>query len=486
MAIRFRRSLLRTLPLLLALAGCEPASPDEAGPALVSETADIRIANSLTTQALVLNAISTNPTANGLLATNKLSTLFAPVGGSTYLRRQLRDPDAQKFMEYLVGCALATGQNLSWFDPLTSSTQVWHGSAGLCPEWATLSPPSDACLNRVSACILARNNAQGRRVELSLRGEVWGSPGVFSLEPVTVPADHDPNTSQRLASVDACAVPTQGASRDCGWRLDAIGRCQPGAPVSVGAGGAESCPGPALGSTTGARTVLRVCEGTVGCDSGAARFLDESAGSCAGTDPVVTFTCPADGYFSVMEAPWDSATTGSANVAVTSTWLASYGLSEAQVFGVREGAFYGNLFNPDALGAHVEVREGKQGRYEVVGKDAVVKGSVYKEMYSCYDPGWQNGAAYATHRVCALPSSGSNCAATVVGSCWNPSVPSASKCATQDGSQVWGDGDFEACRDTGGEAWMEPVTVFLHHPCDVSTRQPPELCMRQTASKTER
>ncbi|MBU8895169.1 hypothetical protein KRR26_06110 [Corallococcus sp. M34] len=483
MPVRFRDSLMRgALSLLLALAACGPTAPSEAEAELGTQRADIRIANSLSTDALVLNAISTNPQANAMLSTDSLKALFDPLTGAQYLRVQLRDPDAQKFMEYLVSCALPQGHDIPWYDPLTSTTRWWKGKAGLCPTWETQSP-STACLRRVSGCILARNNALGRRVELSMRGEVASlTGGGFPLEPVTAPAEYDPDTAQKLSSFSACATATQGVSRDCGWRGDAVGRCQPGATVSVGAGGAAACPGPALGASTGTRMVLRVCEGPVGCDENTNRFIDESEGSCSGSDPVVTFECPSNGYFSVMTGPWDSGAAGLTAVVASSAAPVQYGLSEAQVYSVREGAFYGNLFVPKALATKVEVvvhRQGDQVSYEVVGDDAVVPGAIYKQMFSCYDPSWVNGAAYSTHRVCALPASGANCATTVVGPCWGNSETSAGKCASQDGSMVVGDGDFEQCRDINNAVWKEPVTTFLHMPCDPTSTSPgAELCKR--------
>ena len=74
MALRSPPFLLRTLGLALPLlAGCEPLAPiQEATPGLATHAAEVRIANSLTTQALLYNAISTNPIANKLVATSPL------------------------------------------------------------------------------------------------------------------------------------------------------------------------------------------------------------------------------------------------------------------------------------------------------------------------------------------------------------------------------------------------------------------------------
>ncbi|NVJ27856.1 MULTISPECIES: hypothetical protein [Myxococcus] len=465
--------------LFVVLAGCVGGEgvPSSLPEAEVGESqAEIRIANSLSTDALVLNAIGTNPVANGLLATSRLTALFSAAGGDPRILKQLHDPDAQKFMEYLVSCALGPNQVLWYYNPRgpTPGPRVWGGKAGLCTSWLN-SAPSEACLNRVSGCLLSRNNALGRRVELSIRGEVPGDASIFYLEPVTKPAEYEPSTASKLVSFGPCSEQTTGAQRDCGWTADGIGTCVPGTPVSVGAGGAASCPGPSVGSSSGAQMVLRVCSGVVGCDSSGSTNLGEGDGSCSGSDPIVSFTCPAGGYYSVMTAAWDSDEVGVATVAVLDTLRSRYALSEKQVFAVREGAFYGNIFEPEALATKVYVEEirggnGEPSRFVVKGDDAVIKGAIYRKMYSCYDPSWGNGSAYSTYRVCALPGSGANCAATVAGPCWD-TANEAGKCAVDDGPMVRGDGDYEECEDIHGLLWTEPVTTFLHDPCGpVSSR----------------
>lgn len=461
--------------LLIALGGCGPALSGEEGSELQTREDEIRIPNSLTTQALVFNALSTNKLANKMLGTRSLQQLFTPTGSNEYIQNQLWDPHAQQFMHYLVSCALATGQELPWSNPLTGTGEVWHGKLGLCPEWASTTP-SMSCLERVSSCLLARNNAFGKRVELSVRGEHPTNPSVFHLEPVTRPTEFDPSTSLREASFSACTPGTLGVTRDCGWAVDAIGACTPGNTVRLGAGGQapDLCTGATLGASTGARMMVRACEGIAGCDEGNERLLAQSEGSCGTLAPAVAFTCPATGYFSVMTAPYDSTQLGTATVEVSN---ATYNLSEAQVFGVREGAFYGTIFDPEALAAEIHVVKGR-----VIGRDQVVHGSVYRRMYSCYDSAWTNSSGASAHRVCALPSSGSNCAAKVTGACVMPgqrSFPS-SMCEKDDGTQVVGDGDFEECRDNSGEQWNAPITVYLNGACDVvGDYDQPRLCGRK-------
>lgn len=469
--------------MLLGAPGCQSEPPEEAWePASGTVERELRVANSLTTKALVLNAISTNPTASDLLIGGGLAALFHPITGDAYLQLQLRDVDAQSFMSYLVGCALPAGNTITWKDPLTLTTRTWEGKAGLCPQWE-LGAPSSTCKNRVSACLLARNNALGRRVELSMRGEDPLQPTLFSLESQTRPVEHDPDHG-RVPSYDACTTAQSGVGRDCGWKGDFIGRCIPGQTVRLGAGGRapDQClSGPALGTWSGARMMLRVCEGNIGCDSGDTRYLGQSQGTCLATNAAVTFTCPASGFFNVMSAPYDSTLTGNVTVAVETGTSAGtlYRLSEKAVYRLREGAYYGNIFDSKALAAKVYVEESGK----IVGKEQTVQGSVYKKMFSCQAPEWSNDAAYASHRVCALPGSGANCAARVVGDCVNYTNSLASKCGKEDGTVVLGDGDFEECYDSTGTLWTEPITVFLYEACGLTPGTSPDLCSWRSTKK---
>lgn len=481
MSARIPASLLRSLPLLVSLAGCQPEleGSEEVGPSLEAQESEIRIVNSLTTQALVLNAITTNPTANAMLGTSALGPLFDPLVGNTYLRNQLRDPDAIKVMEYVTSCALSSSQTLKWKHPVTGAVANWQGKLGLCTSWHG-SAPSPECLSRVSACVVARNNAYGRRVELSVRGELPGNLDGFLLEPKTSPTEYDPNTSQHVPSFNACGTASQGVSRNCGWTMDYIGKCQPDEQVRLGAGGVapDQCQGGhALGASTGSRMMVRACAGIAGCDSGGSRFLAQSEGSCGATAPAVSFTCPAEGYFNVMKAPFVSTQAGTVEVDVEPETSArtAYALNEQEAFPVREGAFFGTIFDPEALAVTVEVVKG-----EVKGKTAVVTGAVYQRMYSCYDAEWDEGLANATHRVCASPGAGENCAATVLGTCVAPvdNEDLGSVCSTSDGSMVHGDGDYEVCSDSDATIWYQPVTVFLNAACDLMPAGTPDLCAR--------
>jgi hypothetical protein len=459
--------------LLAMLGGCEHSSVEEEEPPLMADEEAIKIVNSLSTQALVFNAISTNVQANDLMRRNPLHTLFTHNGGMSHIRQQLRDPGAREFMEYLVGCALDSSQTLTWSSANANYQGTWKGKLGLCTEWK-FNKPTTACLNRVSACLLARNNAFGLRVKLSLRGE-HPDAGVFALSPVAYPADFDPSTQQSPASLSSCGMgpqPAGDAGRDCGWSADFIGRCRPGQTVRLGAGGQapDQCDaGTPLGSNDAGMSdggvMVRVCEGIASCDSTSPRLKAASDGSCGTSEPAVSFTCPASSYFNVMKASRDTLPLAGATVGVEPSTDAgtSYPVSEQQVYRYREGAFYGNLFKPDRL--EVDVTALEDGGVTIKQADGgawsgSLPGSVYRDMYVCPDPAWTQEAAYATHRVCALPSTGANCAARVLPNC-------QVQCETSDGTQQPGDGDYERCHGPADELWTEPVTVYLHAPCDL-------------------
>ncbi|WP_428264685.1 hypothetical protein [Haliangium sp.] len=145
--------------LTLALAACKPIPPAEDPEDTPPET-DAMTFNAMTFNSLMLDhdlAIGDTPLAE-VVAT-----------GSAFEPHLSNDPYALEFMEYLVSCALPTGDALTWTDSTGTVSETWPGDLGLCPAWKT-DKPDEACQELVSACLLTRVNAYGEKVELSLRG----------------------------------------------------------------------------------------------------------------------------------------------------------------------------------------------------------------------------------------------------------------------------------------------------------------------------
>jgi hypothetical protein len=131
---------------------------------------------------LRLNALTTNASAVGRMIRQPLHSRVydSRQGGSVhpgpYLIDQLCDPYARQVMKRVVECALAgstqnaPAQEVTWGHAGLGLSETWQGSIGLCPEWHTGLPGGD-CLERVSACVLARLNEEGQTVSISMRGQ---------------------------------------------------------------------------------------------------------------------------------------------------------------------------------------------------------------------------------------------------------------------------------------------------------------------------
>lgn len=434
----------------------------------VGGTHPIRWSNGLRTEDLRFNALSANPRANPRMVEVPLSTAtYNLQSGDPILREQLEDPAARAFFGYVVSCALSANQQVQWQDGQGNAYQ-WQGRLGLCPGWAQ-GPASVQCQRWVSACVLARNNAEGRRVLISGRGQHPASTQAFSPQPQVSVDPYLPGVQVPTASALPCQVPEQGVHRNCGFRLEYVGQCQPGQQVQVGAGGVPvgaACGTGPLGQTLAGTAVLRVCSGLHACN--AATALAQSEGTCGSFLPAVAFTCPASGAFSVLSAPFSSTQAVQVQVAVSG---ATYPASESQLFSVREGAFFGNLFGPGALAPGVDVHVAQGVLHRLI---PAVAGSVYPKMYACHDPGWTAVEAWSTSRLCTQP--GVSCVAQPLGAC-NATVQVAGyvglRCQLDN---VGGSGGYGQCQGLGEEPFTEVVTPWLNQPCDVVGN--PSACLR--------
>jgi hypothetical protein len=463
------RCALLAIVATLGLVGCAAESADVPSADLVGAVEPEGFTpNSLHALALTRNALIANPDANPLMPGMPLNTASYSDAGPFH--DQLRHQDTREMMSYLVSCALSPGQTVSYTETATGTTYgPWEGKLGLCPAWYTGSA-SLQCQETVSACLLARVNAFGFKIPLSIRGQ-----GATSL--ATAPSfptvEFTKNASTISSFVDCTA---SGPARNCGYVANYVGTCTPGTSVGVGAGVAPpgSCGTGPLGSSVG-NTVLRVCNGITGCDHGSSDVLAESGGSCGTTRPSVTFSCPSSGNFAVMSGPQVGGGAGVATPAATLTGGTAYPATEQSVFPWLEGAFFGNLWSPGGLNADIHSGQNhvdKGGNFTAAAPILLSSGSIFLQMFACSGVAWTQADAYDEDRICAggfsVPT---NCAATPKGACSTsmsavPACPTTHICSVL--HTVPGSGDYDDCSSSAIKTWHNPITVYLNQPGDVS------------------
>jgi hypothetical protein len=397
--------------------------------------------------------------------------------------------DTRKLIEYLASCALDPCETVSASHTLPTGGKdelVLTGELGLCGdkynEWTkgqtganrdTLwrsQAASDGCKERVTACVLARVNAFGASVRISMRGD-----GMTLADEVPVDTLFREGGGTPIHSFATCrdrGITSTLASRNCDWAARHVGRCSRGragtTPRTV---------------TVTARGRIRVCEGVYGCDDPAAtagaRDLTPLYGANntplpsppryggwqleTGTDSV-TFTCPNNGpvvggeqtgYYAVMvdaiAKPKPTVTTSS-----PASPLDMYPGSEAVVFPYREGAFYGTLFTRPA---------GPTGH-------TVASNMLSGNQYACYSSMWTEGQAHLADRLCArVTASTPQCFVNVPRPCESsPAVQG--RCTPVSGLSARVE---DSCQER--QQWQLPYTTYLNHPCDLASGE--ERCLAQ-------
>jgi len=463
-----RLSLAPRLTLALAVtasAGCLALEePEETGTAASPQV----MLNQVMLNQVMLNGLTgTISNLEALISSPLASKTFSPVGP---LPHALMDPDARTFMTYLVSCALTGEDVITWTHPLYGHHYKWQGALGRCPAWAD-GAPDKPCRERVSACLLARENLEGKSVAISQRGLSLDGPLALEEElppkPTTLEGD-------LVSSLAPCVGFASGPTRNCGWDAHAsrLGTCAPGEDVIL-----ECEPG----SDT---LVVRVCDGIEACDHGDPRVLAEAT-ACGKAADTVSFTCGEDGAFAAMIGPPKGHTTFS-----QSLWSGSFaGASGAEfparegaLFAIAEGAFYGDIFNPASRhpGVTVTINPSNGEAFTTFAPGVADGDVIYQDAYACHAPEWSAGQAYMLHRLCAVvPNEGQTddkllCLARSLGPCTAPDEPS--RCSTSDAQPEVGDGDYGGCEDGEGAVRDWPVTVYLHQPCDVVSS--PRACRR--------
>jgi len=176
---------------------------------------------------IALNRIALNRIALNRIALNGLTSL----GGANTMLDTVENRDVVK---YLVQCALPDGSSITLSD--ANGTYTFDGAIGLAPGWAT-STPSASEKRWVSACLLARTNAYGISVAISLRGAnpalvadsaeasayglreaaFWGDVFGDTLDANACPGPLKLADSQlSTLPLRACAVSADGVTTTCG------------------------------------------------------------------------------------------------------------------------------------------------------------------------------------------------------------------------------------------------------------------------------
>ncbi|MEZ4362024.1 MAG: hypothetical protein R3B48_17690 [Kofleriaceae bacterium] len=112
---------------------------------------------------IVANRVEATNIANGPL-TSDAAALTANPSTSALLAK----PEGRDYFSYIVSCALPAGQTVH--ATVDGELYQFPGAVGLAPEWTTRALGASE-QRWVSACLLARVNAYGISVPISLRGE---------------------------------------------------------------------------------------------------------------------------------------------------------------------------------------------------------------------------------------------------------------------------------------------------------------------------
>jgi hypothetical protein len=469
--------------------------------------------NGLSDEAFRANALTTNVESLKILRSNALTNALFD-DESDYLHGQLQEPNARAVMEDLVKCAFGPEESLSY------NEFTWSGEYGLCDDtqnpqqgrgdWST-HPPTKLCQQLVTSCLMASVNAVDKAIPLSFRG----APSGLSLTPLFKPAPavspqtrlregpagEDPTRGSPIKSFTVCqGMPNADGKHpdDCGWLrdVDNVGRCAPGTTVRL------KIQNPSRPFNC-ARASIRICQGIHGCDSMtnlSYSKYDRQDDTCTSE---VKFSCPAmagvEGAFSVMlrsDPKTDQRQTVTLDEPSRSIW---YPATEKQVFGFREGAFYGNLFDQNALLINCSVEPGKPlpprrywldwPRYfteKQTGKPTPLKCAPaktasrrsitalpYQKVYACYDAELPShlAMAYFNQRFCAAPDGSggpSDCFPHPTRPCNGPSPNNA--CTWSE------DMEFHNCSAPTPDSVVYPaITTYLNEPCDLINSKN-ELC----------
>ncbi|WP_437288535.1 hypothetical protein [Sorangium sp. So ce406] len=359
-------------------------------------------------------------------------------------------PESEKeLLKYVVGCAVDPGVSVA------AGGLTWSGELGLCGDTSTLGswmkdPAQPGCLEAVSACVLARVNALGKQVPVSIRDQ---DHRLTLLD--AVPVQRALREGPSIQSFDACGhggPPT--LHENCGWTAAYVGICKRGKRVSLQRREPVKEP-----------VIARVCKGIHGCDHGLADrsnppgYPFHYAGFVGGfgEDQPIEFTCPwdvgaapsghlDDTYFSVMVAPADTGSVSPRAVKASPGATFTYPAAEREVFTYAEGAFYGDIFKaPPASRTSAGDDDGR---------------------HACYSEIWSEGQAYFTDRFCA--GRGLDCELDAPTLPCRPLGAFPHVCAATGPAP---ESTYLDCKEGPSSTyrWEHGVTVFLNDPSDLAS-----------------
>lgn len=449
--------------------------------------------NGLSSKAFRRNALTTNKEALEKLRRYPLNDeLFRRDDG--YIARQLRDPKAMAMMEELVECALDQETTVTARDREGNQIGQWRGDMGLCQRWHKDGlNKSEECQEIVTACVMARVNALGKSIPLSLRSK----PDILPLRDQVAtemhfregPPAEDPSEGWLIPSFS-----TQCPGLDCNWSPARVGTCAPGEEIQLAIDAPSDCE--AMG--------LRVCAGIHGClgptghelPNGSplplySRHLGDKSGACR-TSPL-TFTCPSDeataGFYSVMtwpQPPPEPQRAMPRNIVVKIKGRGAYPAPEKDVFKFPEGAFYGNMFKPEmltlscsldnAIDKNMLCTTADHGACKVdlesgdpVGPCSANLVSIpYRNVYACYAYAQlvddDSSVAALNKRLCGSPDANTECFAYRPQRChYKGSRRRDSLCGA-----MGDDGVYGQCRSQVDQTarFRNVITTYLQAPCD--------------------
>jgi hypothetical protein len=398
--------------------------------------------NSVSLQGLTKAAPLLDALANGPLDDGTISAALAA-------HPAIKDPDVGPLLGKIVSCALDSGTTLLPFPAPPQPTDL-AGELGLCGktsafgDWhaTALADPikRTGCLEAVTACVLARVNAKGYRIVISVRSRSAELP--FKLQK-QVPVETQYRDKTKVASFEACSG--SNPPPDCGYAPQFVGSCSPGHQVKVKA--------------VTAGTNIRICEGLYGCDTRTTMPAYTRVIVPNQVD-LAPFKCPATGYYSVMTNP--SSPVGANK--------GRYPAREEEVFTWPEGAFYGNIFRTDLL-ALVADKYRDKGPGVLAGDQNV-----------CFSQKWKDGVAQMNDRFCAVAA---GCFVNVPMPCFQ--APN-DRCAKNADPPL----AFAGCKPitpTSSEpVWGLVITTYLNDPCDLSSKEKcdPKKLVRGRGGKPDR